>query len=100
MASWILATQVARWASSIFVCLDTRTQPRMIPLLIGALFTQGRSTVSRWIVAADVGAEFRRYYYALGSLGRKTPLAAGMVWRIRSSTWLKSALVVSIRVPG
>jgi hypothetical protein len=39
--------------------------------VVGALFAQGRRTVSRWIVAADVGARFQRYYYALGSLGRK-----------------------------
>src|SRR3954453_15692738 len=72
MASWILAAHVARWSSSMFASLDVRTQRRMIPLLLGALFTQGRSTVSRWIAAAGVGFDFRRYYYALGSLGRKS----------------------------
>jgi len=82
MASWILATQVAQWSTFIFVTLDARTQPRMIPLLVGALFTQGRSTVSRWIAAAGVGADFRRYYYALGSLGRKTPSVATMIWHV------------------
>lgn len=90
MASWILAAQVAQWATVIFVSLDVRTQPRMIPLLVGALFTQGRGTVSRWIAAAGVGADFRRYYYALGSLGRKS-------WPV--ARWVLSLVLRVIPLP-
>jgi hypothetical protein len=39
-------------------------------LLTGMILARGRQTVAAWLRAAQVGAEFRRYYYFLGSLGR------------------------------
>jgi hypothetical protein len=82
MATWNLTAELAPWVCCLFEVLDTRTQPRMTPLLVGALFAQGRRTVSRWIAAAGVGQDFRRYYYALGSLGRKSKWVAVRVLRL------------------
>lgn len=72
MAAWELVPELFAWVQGLVWMLDARTQPRIAPLLVGALFAQGRRTVSRWIVVAGLGGQFQRYYYALGSLGRKS----------------------------
>jgi DDE superfamily endonuclease len=53
------------------VCLlDSRTRGQLRTLLLGALFARGRRTVSSWLRAASVGADFRRHYHALHAAGR------------------------------
>jgi hypothetical protein len=74
MASWNLTLELLGWVVCLVQVLDVRTQPRIAPLLVGALLAQGRRTVSRWIAAAGVSQDYRRYYYALGRLGRKSNL--------------------------
>ena len=76
MAAWNLTPEWIDWLKSLLWVLDARIRPRIAPLMTGALFAQGRRTVSRWIVAAGVSPDFKRYYYALGSLGRKSSQAA------------------------
>lgn len=76
MAAWNLTPEWIDWLSVLVWVLDARVQPRIAPLIVGALFAQGRRTVSRWIVAAGVSPDYQRYYYALGSLGRKTSQVA------------------------
>src|SRR5205807_1350100 len=44
-------------------------------------FAQGRRTVARWLRGAGIGIDYRRYYYFLGSLGRKTGLVAALLLR-------------------
>ena len=61
MATWNLTAELVQWGFCLASTLDARTQPRFAPLLVGALFAQGRRTVSRWIAAAGVGHEFKRY---------------------------------------
>jgi hypothetical protein len=51
--------------------LDVRVQPRLGVVLTGMILARGRRTVAAWLRGAGVGAEFRRYYYFLGSLGRQ-----------------------------
>ena len=53
----------------------------MLPLLRGMLFAQGRRTVARWLRAADLGKDFRPYYYFLGSLGPKAGVIAAVLLR-------------------
>lgn len=72
MAAWELVPEVVAWVRGLVGMLDARSQPRVAPLVVGALFAQGRRTVSRWIVAAGVSGQFQRYYYVLGTLGRKS----------------------------
>jgi hypothetical protein len=45
------------------------------------LFAQGRRTVASWLRAADLGNDFRAYYYFLGSLGRKVEYLAALLLR-------------------
>jgi hypothetical protein len=41
-------------------------------LLVGILFAGGRRTVTTWLRAGGVSADFADYYYFLASIGRKT----------------------------
>jgi hypothetical protein len=50
--------------------LDARVQHRLGVVLLGMVLARGRKTVAAWLRAAQVGVEFRRYYYFLGTLGR------------------------------
>jgi hypothetical protein len=50
-------------------------------LLQGLLFANGRRTVTAWLRAANLGHDYKRYYYFLGALGRKTPFVASLLLR-------------------
>src|SRR5437867_11646702 len=56
----------------------------------GMLFARGRRTVASWLRAGELGDDYRRYYYFLGSLGRKVGFLAGPLLR----------RVVSVIEPG
>lgn len=71
MASWKKVGDWAAWVSFISPALDKRNRWRLGPLLQGVLLAVGRRTVSRWIVAAGVSRDWRRFYEFLWSLGRK-----------------------------
>jgi DDE superfamily endonuclease len=64
------------WFDRLIDCFDARTQGRFANLLHGALFAQGRRTVSSWLRAAGVGDDFRAHYYALSAVGRRVALVA------------------------
>ena len=65
-------------AACLSKTLDARIQHRMAVVLSGMILARGRRTVAAWLRAAQVGCEFRRYYYFLGSVGR------GVCW---PATW-------------
>jgi DDE superfamily endonuclease len=56
------------WLASV---LDPRLRPRFATLLRGALFADGRRTVTTWIRAADLSGDFRRAYSTIASSGRQ-----------------------------
>lgn len=68
--------ELAVWIASMAGMLHGRLSFRLAPLLMGLLFAQGRQTVASWLRAAEVGDDFRVYYYFLGSLGRKVDCVA------------------------
>ena len=44
------------------------------------MFARGRRTVTSWLRGCGVGGDYKRYYYLLGSVGRKTlPIAAALL---------------------
>jgi hypothetical protein len=49
---------------------------RLLPLLSGALFGQGRKTVASWLRGGQLGRDYQDYYYFLGSLGRNVKSVA------------------------
>jgi DDE superfamily endonuclease len=82
MATWNLPTEVVSWITELSGVLHGGLAWRLLPLLAGALFAQGRKTVASWLRAGQLGADFRAYYYFLGSLGRKVNLVAERLLRI------------------
>jgi hypothetical protein len=90
MVAWPLPLELVLWIADLARPLHARLAWRLLPLLRGLLFARGRRTVASWLRAAGLGADFRRYYYFLGSLGRK-------------AEWVATALLrraVAVIVPG
>lgn len=61
----------APWADCLSSTLDARVQHRLSWLLGGMILARGRQTVAAWLRAAGIGADWRQYYYFLGSLGKQ-----------------------------
>jgi DDE superfamily endonuclease len=70
------------WITVLAGALDARQQARFVTLCTGLLFARGRRTVTSWLRACAVGRDYKRYYYLLGSVGRKTTAIAGRMLRI------------------
>ena len=97
MAAWELTPELFAWVLPLVGWLDRRVRGRVAPLVVGALFAQGRRTVSRWIVAAGVGDQFRLYYYVLGSVGRKsTRMAISLLHLLVRELPLPERIVLAI----
>jgi hypothetical protein len=71
-----LPAVLSAWLSPIVAALDRRSAPRLLALLLGALFARGRRTVTSWFRAAGVTADFRRAYNALWTAGRRAEALA------------------------
>jgi hypothetical protein len=82
MATWELPVDVASWIVQMSCVLDRRIQDRLLSLMVGALFGQGRKTVASWLRGGDLGDDFKAYYYFLGSLGRNIKSVAAVLLRI------------------
>src|SRR5512135_3065399 len=73
---WLPASVVV-WITALAGPLDARQQARFLNLCGGLLFARGRRTVSSWLRACAAGRDYKRYYYLLGSVGRKATAVAG-----------------------
>jgi hypothetical protein len=82
MVDWPLPAELLCWIAHLSQPLHGRLAGRLLPLLRGLLFARGRRTVSSWLRAAGLGADFRQYYYFLGSLGRKAEFVASVLLRL------------------
>lgn len=74
-----LPAVLSAWLSTIAGALDRRSAPRLLSLLLGALFARGRRTVTSWFRAAGVGDAFRPAYGAVWAAGRR---AASLAHRL------------------
>ncbi len=79
MATWQLPSEVGSWISTLSDRLDKRDAHRLLPILTGILFGQGRRTVTSWLRAAGISKDYQDYYYFIGSLGRKAKSLAALV---------------------
>lgn len=66
-----LPARLSAWLCSLVGGLDRRSAPRLLRLLVGALFARGRRTVTSWFRAAGIGDDFRCAYQALWAAGRR-----------------------------
>jgi len=85
MATWKLPPQVSSWIDQLSGPLHGRLAWRLLPLITGMLFAQGRRTVASWLRAGDLGRDYKRFYYFLGSLGRKADWVALRLLRLAVS---------------
>jgi hypothetical protein len=76
MAAWQLPADLVGWIRFLSEPLHARVAWRLLPLFSGMLFAQGRRTVTSWLRGGGLQADFRLYYYFLGSLGRKVQYVA------------------------
>jgi hypothetical protein len=61
--------------------LHARLAGRLLPLLTGLLFAQGRRTVASWLRGGGLGGDYRAYYYFLSSLGHQVRFVASALLR-------------------
>ncbi|HEX2065214.1 MAG TPA: transposase [Candidatus Thermoplasmatota archaeon] len=66
-----LPAYLSAWLTELTGALDKRSAPRLLRLLIGALFARGRRTVTSWFRAAGITDDFRPAYSALWAAGRR-----------------------------
>ncbi len=62
---------LSAWLTDITAALDHRSSPRLLLLLVGALFAKGRRTVTSWFRPAGISTDFRRAYSSLWAAGRR-----------------------------
>ena len=81
MVAWPLPAELAALIGCLSQSLHGRLAWRLLPLMAGALFAQGRRTVASWLRGAGLGKDYKAYYYFLGALGRKCELLAALLLR-------------------
>src|SRR3954463_10735090 len=69
------------WYSRLASALDPRSAPRLALLLLGAILARGRRTVTSWIRAAGLGAEFRPCYTTVAAAGNRFDRIAARLLR-------------------
>ena len=79
-------TEVALWLKLLASVLHATNAWRLSPLLWGMLFARGRRTVTCWLRAGQLSADYQGYYYFLGALGRKVKAVAGVLLRLAVPT--------------
>jgi hypothetical protein len=94
MVEWLWPAELNAWIILLTGPLHGRHAWRLLPLLHGMLFARGRRTVASWLRAARLGQDFRRYYYFLGSLGRKTDAIAAALLRLVAGVVAPGAVVL------
>ena len=65
-----------QWFPRLAGALDPRSAPRLAGLFLGAVLATGRRTVTAWIRAAGLSADYRPAYTALAAAGRRADLIA------------------------
>ena len=91
MPSSHTAPAPCHWFSALAAVLDPRSAPRLAWLFLGVILARGRRTVTSWIRAAGLSAEYRPCYTTVSAAGKRAdgiaarlahgvvrPLLAGM----------------------
>jgi hypothetical protein len=76
MPSSHLPAAPGQWFSRLATALDPRSAPRLVLLFLGAVLARGRRTVTSWIRAAGLSADFRPCYTTVAAAGKRTDLIA------------------------
>src|SRR5262249_53967687 len=82
MPSSHTAPAPCHWFSVLAALLDRRCAARFARLLLGAILAWGRRTVTSWIRAAGLSAEFRSCYTTVAAAGERADILAGVLARL------------------
>jgi len=82
MATWKLPPQVSNWINQLSQPLHGRLAWRLLPLLSGILFAQGRRTVASWLRAGGLSQDYKSFYRFLGVVGRCVDFIASRLLRL------------------
>src|SRR5947209_2767601 len=82
MVVYQLPKEVQGWVRQLAAPLHQRLAWRLSIVVLGLLFATGRRTVASWLRAADVGKEFKAYYYFLSAVGRSAEWIASRLLRL------------------
>jgi hypothetical protein len=94
---WQCPEDWSEWSQWLAAGLHARNRWRLPVLLVGILFAHGRRTVTTWLRAAGVSADYQDYYYFLAALGRKTKsVATGLLLLVLRTLPLPDRLVAVI----
>ena len=87
MSSWTLPAFRSTRFTRLAYQLDARIQPLFEAILLGIFCSSEiRRTASAWFRAGGIGAEFRRAYGVIGSVGRKAQaMAATLLLEVEHS---------------
>lgn len=80
MSLWHLPPEVAALVAFLTTALDARQHRRFTALIGGVLFARGRRTVTSWLRAAGLAADFRAGYRLLARLGRRVDELGRRLW--------------------
>ena len=70
------------WFSQLAAVLDRRSATRLVRLFLGAVLARGRRTVTSWIRAAGLNAEFRPAYTTVAAAGKRADTIAAALARV------------------
>jgi DDE superfamily endonuclease len=76
MTSSHTAPARCQWFFDLAAALDRRSAARLMRLFLGAVLARGRRTVTNWIRAAGLSADFRPAYTAVAAAGKEADLVA------------------------
>src|SRR5262245_38395125 len=88
LSSRHLPPELAAWVASLTFALDARQHARLPALLAGRLFARGRRTVTSWLRAAGLSADFRACYGLVYRVGRRAEHLAGALFVHVALPWL------------
>jgi hypothetical protein len=71
-----MARRLCHWFSALATPLDARSASRLACLFLGAILARGRRTVTQWIRAAGLSAEFRPCYTTVAAAGKRADSVA------------------------
>src|SRR5450755_4540467 len=76
MTSLPTDSRICQWFPRLASAIDRRSAPRLALLFLGAVLARGRRTVTSWVRAAGLSAQFRPCYTAVAAAGKKADKVA------------------------
>jgi hypothetical protein len=72
-----------QWFSQLAAALDRRSAARLTLLFVGAVLARGRRTVTSWIRAAGLSADYKPAYTTVAAAGKRADaIAARLAWQV------------------